>query len=127
MKRVAALGAIVGGVLAAGGAQACNGDPFSLNWGNTTEVGMRVRASENCRFGFKVGGANHLDSVAITQAPQHGTLTQADRSHFFYQPSDGYTGPDVLKLTASGDMMGNRHIYSGDMTVTYDIRVSPGR
>lgn len=88
---------------------------------------MRVRASENCRFGFKIGGANHLESVVVAQPPQHGTLTQADRSHFFYRPGNGYTGPDVVRITASGDMMGNRHVYSGDMTVTYDFRVVPGR
>ena len=127
MTRAFVLGSIVGGVLAGGSAQACNGDHFSLNWGNTTEVGMRVTASENCRFGFKVGGANHLESVVIAQAPQHGPLTQDDRSHFFYRPSNGYTGPDVLRITATGDLMGDRHVYSGDMNVTYNIQVLPLR
>lgn len=107
------------------GAQACKGDPFSVHFGDTLDVNLRVKSSENCRFGFKPGRNSSVRSVVVSQAPQHGTVSQADMTHFLYRPSKGYTGPDVLKITATGEQMGNRHVWSGDTNYTYDIQVSP--
>ena len=115
----------MGGLFAAGSAQACKGEPVSLNFGNSTDVRMWARASENCRFGLKIGGPNHVESVVISQAPQHGTIRQDDRSHFIYRPSSGYAGPDVIRITATGERMGNRHIWSGDIDLTYNVTVVP--
>ena len=97
MSRVAVWGCVVASVFFGGRAQACNGDAFSLQWGNASEVQMRVKENENCRFGLKIGGASHLESMVVSQAPQHGTIKQIDRSHFTYHPSSNYTGPDVLQ------------------------------
>ncbi|MDX7952667.1 hypothetical protein P7D22_15970 [Lichenihabitans sp. Uapishka_5] len=110
---------------ASSGAQACHTDPFLVHWGDTLDVHMQLRSTEACRFGFNPGRASHVSAVVISQAPSHGTVSQADATHFVYHPGHGYAGPDVLKVTATGEQMGNRHIWSGDTNYTYDIQVAP--
>ena len=87
-------------------------------------VGLRVKENENCKFGMKVGHTGHLESTVVAQAPQHGTIRQIDRSHFAYHPSSNYTGPDVMRITATGDSMG-RTTTSGQSNLMDDITVQP--
>ena len=106
-------------------ASACEVDHFNFVWGSDAGTHMGVRNAESCKFGIKVSSRGHMDSLAVVQPPQHGTLTQVDGTHWMYRPARGYTGQDSITVKASGNQMGNRRISSGDTNITWAVDVTP--
>ena len=112
-------------VLVPAAARACEVDRFNFVWGSDTSSHIAVRSAESCRFGFRVNSRGHMDSVTLTQTPQHGTLSAVDATHWVYKAAHGYAGPDMIIVKASGNRMGNRHISSGDTSISWAVDVSP--
>ena len=106
-------------------ASACQVDAFNFVWGSDSASHIALRNAESCKFGFRVSKRGHLASVAVTQSPQHGTLSPADPTHWIYKPARGYTGQDVISVKASGDQMGNKRISSGDTNLEWTVEVTP--
>lgn len=107
-------------------ARACEVDHFNFVWGSDVNPHMALRTTETCRFGFRVSSRGHMDSMAMTQTPQHGSLSPVDATHWVYKPARGFTGQDIVSIKASGNQMSSsRHISSGDTTINWTVDVSP--
>ena len=106
-------------------ANACQTDPYYFKWGTDSSSHMAVRTGESCKFGFNVNAKSHMDSVAVAQPPQHGTLQQVDPTHWMYRPARGYAGQDQMVIKASGSFMGGRGVLSGESAITWAVDVSP--
>jgi hypothetical protein len=88
-------------------------------WGSNTNTTLEVSSGEPCELNGNTGGANIIESLAITSRPSNGTATIGQDNGIWYQSQSGFTGRDGFAFTVTGSGPGG----SGSSTVQVAVMV----
>ena len=101
----------------------CHIERFRFFFGSDTSTTGNVTSGSTCTIEPGAGRGSGIESVSISQPPQHGSASASGSSVYpkiTYRPSAGYKGPDEFTFAITGG--GKRLQGTSNVHVTMDVK-----